>query len=112
MYKKYYGIFKFENNKLIGFGYDCNWFFNLVYPFPSYEKAYEYFISHQKFSDFKNTFILKISGRYFTPIFKKYNKLYKLDWKTFYHYKFLTNVGGIGYYKNNIFYKEQTTINT
>lgn len=111
MYKKYYDIFKFEDNKLIGYGYDCNWFLNLVYPFSSYEKAYEYFISHQKFDNFKNTFILKISGRYFTPILKKYNKLYKLDWKTFYYYKFLPKTSETRYYKYNIFYKEQTIIN-
>lgn len=112
MYRKYYGIFKFEDNSLIGYGYNCRWFYNLVYPFPSYEKTYEYFNNHQKYPEFKNTFILKISGKYFTPILKRYNKLYKLDWSTFCYYKSLINVDGVGrYYKNNIFYKEQPLIN-
>lgn len=109
MYIKYYGIFKFKNNQLIGFGHNHGWYTNLIYPFVSYDEAYKYFITHQHYLEFKDTFILKISGRYFTSIFKKYNKLYRINWKTFIYYR--TQVSdyktpNFNYFKYNIFYKE------
>lgn len=93
-YKKYYGVFSYYDNTLFGISYDdirfrelaC--FNNYVYVHDSLNgskhmlesaKRYKYFPHELK----SNLFILKLSGRYLTPILKKYNKLYRLDWSQY-----------------------------
>lgn len=93
-YRKYYGVFSYYDNTLFGISYDdirfreLLYFNNYVYVHDSLgcakhmlesTKRYKYF-SHELKS---NLFILKLSGRYLTPILKKYNKLYRLDWSQY-----------------------------
>lgn len=93
-YKKYYGVFIYYDNNLFGISYDdirfreLSWFNNYVYVHNSLGcakhmlesvKRHKY-IQHELKS---NLFILKLSGRYLTPILKKYNKLYRLDWSQY-----------------------------
>lgn len=102
MYIKYYGIFNWIDNKLYGFCNDYGWYNGQVYKTIDLKFLTDYLQSHRIYPSFKNAFILKISGRYFTPIYKKYGILYKLEWDkmTYYvtkypiehkHYKFFNN---------------------
>lgn len=93
-YKKYYGVFIYYDNTLFGISYDdirfreLSWFNNYVYVHNSLGcakhmlesvKRHKY-VPHELKS---NLFIMKLSGRYLTPILKKYNKLYRLDWSQY-----------------------------
>lgn len=93
-YKKYYGVFIYYDNNLFGISYDdirfreLSWFNNYVYVHDSLGcakhmlesvKRHKY-VPHELKS---NLFIMKLSGRYLTPILKKYNKLYRLDWSQY-----------------------------
>lgn len=93
-YRKYYGVFSYYDNTLFGITYDDKRFRRLL-EYDNYVCAHDslgdakYMLDCVKRSkyfanDFKsNLFILKLSGRYLTPIFKRYNKLYKLNWSQY-----------------------------
>lgn len=86
MYVKYYGIFKWINNNLYGYCTDYNWHYGFVYRTTNLKFLTDYLQGYKKDADLKDAFILKISGRYFTPIYKKYGVLYKIEWDKINYY--------------------------
>ena len=84
-YKRYYGVFSYYDNNLFGISQDdirfreLLDFNNYVYVHDSLGCAKHMLESAKRYKRFpyeltSNLFILKLSGRYLTPILKKYNK--------------------------------------
>ena len=118
-YKKYYGVFCYVENVLYGITYDDKLFRRLI-AYDNYVCAHNSLrdakymldcVKRNKYfaNDFKsNLFILKLSGRYLTPIFKRYNKLYKLNWS---QYTFFNKVYKKDKKKTPFFYVKSINFN-
>lgn len=116
MYKKYYGVFAWVNDELYGVTYDHKKFsYGPITLYNNYvlmhyrlyyaEKMLEEVKKIKEIIDFCNSiFIMKVSGRYFTPVLKKYGQLYTLDWK---QYKYALKLSNINqFYKRNMCFKK------